>query len=253
MIKFVTFNIRCDFEQDGKNCFKYRKEKIQRKIENEKPDVICFQEVLPHVAAWLKETLTDYNVLGCGRSSEFADEQEAIVYRKQRFDLISFETYWLSREPYTPGSRYEQQSSCPRTTSEALLYDLEEAVLYRIVNTHLDHEGSLARKLGLTQIMERLEQPKSFPEALTVLAGDFNAMPGAKELAAIEKLGTYKDAACGVGGTFHDYGTIRREEKIDYIYMKEPLRARKAVRWEECENGVYFSDHYPVSVEIYRE
>ena len=58
-MKFVTFNIRCDFGQDGANNFIYRRPLILEKIRQEKPDIIGFQEVLPHVAAWLKENLTE--------------------------------------------------------------------------------------------------------------------------------------------------------------------------------------------------
>ena len=49
-MKLVTFNIRCDFGQDGENNFEYRKDLILKKIAQEKPDMICFQEVLPHIA-----------------------------------------------------------------------------------------------------------------------------------------------------------------------------------------------------------
>ena len=70
MLKLVTFNIRCDYDQDGANSFRFRKPVILKKLAEEKPDVICFQEVLPHVAAWLKENLTEYTVIGCGRSEE---------------------------------------------------------------------------------------------------------------------------------------------------------------------------------------
>jgi len=65
-MKLVTFNIRCDFGQDGENNFEYRKDLILKKIAQEKPDMICFQEVLPHIAKWLKENLTEYYVIGCG-------------------------------------------------------------------------------------------------------------------------------------------------------------------------------------------
>ena len=66
-MKFVTFNIRCDYGQDGENCFENRKPLILKKIAREQPDILCFQEVLPHVALWLRENLTDYCVIGCGR------------------------------------------------------------------------------------------------------------------------------------------------------------------------------------------
>lgn len=44
-MKVVTFNIRCDYEQDEENSFCYRKPYILQKIVKESPDIICFQEV----------------------------------------------------------------------------------------------------------------------------------------------------------------------------------------------------------------
>ena len=127
-MKLVTFNIRCDFDQDGENSFRFRKGLILKKLEEEKPDVICFQEVLPHVAVWLRENLKDYYVVGCGRSEELRDEQVSVAFRKEKLNLISMETFWLSPSPYEPASRYPAQSTCPRVCTEVLLEDLEEGV-----------------------------------------------------------------------------------------------------------------------------
>ena len=103
MLKLVTFNIRCDYDQDGVNSFRFRKPVILKKLAEEKPDVICFQEVLPHVAAWLKENLTEYTVIGCGRSETLEDEQMTVAFRTNRLNLINMETFWLSPTPYVPG------------------------------------------------------------------------------------------------------------------------------------------------------
>ena len=92
-LKIVTFNIRCDYGQDGENQFCYRKDLIKNKIEKEHPDIICFQEVLPHVAKWLKDNLTDYYVVGCGREKELDGEQMTVAVEKTRFQMISMETY----------------------------------------------------------------------------------------------------------------------------------------------------------------
>ena len=54
-MKFATFNIRTDHNQDGDNSFCYRKPLILRTIAEKQPDIIVFQEVLPHVADWLRE------------------------------------------------------------------------------------------------------------------------------------------------------------------------------------------------------
>ena len=119
MIKLVTFNIRCDYDQDGANSFRFRKPVILKKLAEEKPDVICFQEVLPHVAAWLKENLTEYTVVGCGRSETLEDEQMTVAFRTDRLNLINMETFWLSPTPYVPASRYEEQSICPRCVQKS--------------------------------------------------------------------------------------------------------------------------------------
>ncbi len=83
-MKLVTFNIRCDFGQDGENCFCRRRISIIAKIRREQPDIICFQEVLPHVAVWLKENLKGYYVIGCGRDENLEDEQVSVAYRRDR-------------------------------------------------------------------------------------------------------------------------------------------------------------------------
>jgi len=108
-IKLVTFNIRCDYGQDGINNFNFRAPLITDKINTEKPDIICFQEVLPHIASWLKTAFADYYIIGCGRSADFADEQEAIAFKKDRFNLVNMSTFWMSETPNIPGSRYEKQ------------------------------------------------------------------------------------------------------------------------------------------------
>lgn len=251
MMKIVTFNIRCDYNQDGLNSFQYRKKAITYKIKKESPDIICFQEVLPHVAAWLKETLTDYHMAGCGRSETLEDEQETIAYKKARFDLVAMDSFWLSETPYIPGSRYEEQSICPRVTTEAVLQDLESGKLVRVVNTHLDHQGIKARELGLKQIMEKITNASRFSKAPVILAGDFNAEPEMPEMDIMKAYPDFKDATASVGGTFHDFETMEKKEKIDYIFIQEPLCLKHAEKWTNCKEHVNLSDHYPVCVEIY--
>lgn len=248
MIRFVTFNIRCDYDQDGENSFRFRKDLILKKIEQEKPDILCFQEVLPHVAEWLKRSLKDYYVLGCGRSEDFANEQMTVAYRWDRFDVLTWETFWLS-DSGLPGSRFPKQSICPRTAAEAVFLDREEGTLYRVINAHLDHEFPEARERGLGLILDHLENVRTFPKAHVILTGDFNAEPDCPELAALRQKSGLTDATAALGGTFHDYGRTK-PEKIDYICIQPTLRAAVAQCWTDCVNGVYLSDHYPLCADL---
>lgn len=249
-MKFVTFNIRCDFGQDGHNNFCYRKPLILKKIEQEAPDIICFQEVLPHVAAWLKESLQAYYVVGCPRSETLEDEQVSIAYKKDAFNLMKMDTYWLSETPYVPASRYPEQSICPRVCNEVVLQELATRKVFRLINTHLDHIGSLARRRGLEQILRALEQEVFFPQVPVIVAGDFNVEPDGEELAVIEQAPGFTNATAGIGKTYHGYGSSSDQEQIDYIYLRGGITCRSIVKWTQVENGVYLSDHYPVCAEL---
>lgn len=245
-MKIVTFNIRCDYEQDGGNSFCFRKPLILKKIRDEQPDVICFQEVLPHVAAWLKEVLMDYTVVGCGRSKNLSDEQVSVAFRKDAMNLIYMDTFWLSPTPGIPGSRYEEQSICPRVCTEVLLEEMREEKIFRLFNIHLDHLGTEARKLGLSQILKKAEQTVLFSEAPVVLAGDFNAEQDSSEMKLMDEYPSYINAAAGIGVTYHGFEAEDDPESIDDIFYQSPLRCERIEKWEDQEQGIWLSDHYPI-------
>lgn len=246
-MKFVTFNIRCDYGQDGPNSFCFRKEAITEKWKQEAPDVICFQEVLPHTAKWMKEEWGDYYIIGCGRSQSLRDEQVPIAYKKTALNLISMDTFWLSDTPDIPGSRFGRQSICPRVCIEAVFEELSTASLFRVVNLHLDHEEETARLGGVELILNRLDHPSAFPGIPVIVAGDFNAPPHSPEVRAMEG---FVDAAAGSGGTFHDFGECGEPEKIDYLFASREIWVKGAGRYMDCQNGVYLSDHYPLWAEL---
>lgn len=249
-MKIVTFNLRCDHGQDGDNCFVYRQPLILKAIGEEKPDVLCFQEVLPHMAQWLKESLPDYYVVGCGRGERLDGEQMSVAYRRDAYDLMRMNTFWLSETPTVPGSRYPEQSDCPRTCTEALLMEHGTGQVIRVLNTHLDHIGSLARERGLRQILAYADALSLFPDAPAVLVGDFNAEPGAFEMRALDDYPAWRCATRDIGITYHGYFRSEPPSQIDYIFLRGPVCCGGARKWEQAEQGVYLSDHYPVCAEL---
>lgn len=253
-MKVVTFNIRCDYNQDGDNNFQNRKDLILKKLNKENADIICFQEVLPHVASWMKENLKDYYILGCGREKDLQGEQNTVAIKKEKFQLISMNTFWLSLTPEIPGSRYDNQSMCPRSVTELFLQDLETKKLYYLLNTHLDHIGSEARLLGMEQILKHMKQAAEQKEQAgygkieMILTGDFNGYPDSPEIQLMVNSNFLRDLSNGMDGTFHDFGRMFPPEKIDYIAVSSGLDCSKRELWMDCENGIFLSDHYPVSV-----
>ena len=249
-MKFVTFNLRCDHQQDGNNCFIYRQPLILRTIHEEKPDVICFQEVLPHMAAWLKKNLPAYYVIGCGRGEKLDGEQMTVAFRKEDYQLLEMRTFWLSETPLIPGSRYPGQSSCPRTCTEAVLMEEASGQVFRVFNTHLDHVGQEARERGLKQILRRAEAVELFPDAPMILAGDFNAEPSSDEMAPLRHSPGLRNVTERIGFTYHGYMAADPPTQIDYIVTGGPVSCVSVEKWTQCENGVFLSDHYPVCAEL---
>ena len=249
-MKFVTFNLRCDYQQDGINCFAYRQSLILRAVRREKPDVICFQEVLPHMAAWLKENLTDYYVVGCGRGEKLDGEQMTVAFRKEDYQLLEMQTVWLSETPAVPGTLYPGQSHCPRTCTDAVLMEEESGQVFRVMNTHLDHEGREARERGLLQILRHADGETFFAGVPVILAGDFNAEPEDEEMRPLSEIPGLTVASKDIGCTYHGYGKAECPAQIDYIVLLGALRCTEIRKWTEEDNGVFLSDHYPVCAEI---
>lgn len=250
-MRIVTFNIRLDNGQDGINNFCNRKAFILEKLKRECPDIICFQEVLPHVAIWLKEELTEYYIVGCGRDEKLRDEQVAIAYRKDRMNLMRMETYWLSTTPYVPASRYPDQSICPRVCTEVVMEDMETGLVFRIANTHLDHEGPKARIQGLAQILKHIEQASFFPHIPVIITGDMNAEPDSEEMAVLKNYPSYTNTTEDIGITYHGYYKTQNTCQIDYIIISEGLTCEKIEKWTDEKNGLYLSDHYPICATVY--
>lgn len=249
-LNVMSFNLRVECEGDGINNFPNRRQNVLRAIREENPDLIGFQEATDSAKDFLRQELSDtYVILGCGRSRHSRGESVCLAYRRNLFELISFETFWLSNEPNRPGSRYEgsDQSQCPRMTVHAELSPKGMDETIHFFNTHLDHEGTRARVLGMTQIQQHI----STCNGKFVLTGDMNAQPDAPVIQMATKLKSRAvvDATESLTLTFHNYGRITEHCKIDYIFTDgAPLGAHAVA--DEHRDGVYISDHFPICAEI---
>lgn len=248
LVNAMTFNIRYDTLDDGANCFEGRKVFIKEFLDREKPDVIGFQEVLPHVREWLCNNLPDYTVLGMGRNPDYSGESVSIAYRKDKFDLVKFDQFWLSDTPDVPGSRYMlDQSPCPRISVQATLVSRKEGKLFTFANTHLDHVGVYARLCGASLLMTKLLSENKYPFILT---GDFNALPDEASIEEIKNIKGVHDLTASVKETtYHGYG---KEDncKIDYIFSNKTAVKGSLTVHKDQKGEIWLSDHYPISVTV---
>lgn len=252
-MKVVTFNTRTDNPEDGINNVKFRMPYIKAKLDEEKPDIIGFQELKPHTCEDFKQMLPDYYLLGFGRNSDYEGERIPIGVRKDRFDVIEMGGCWLSDTPDVPGSRYEGQSVCPRTIMWVKLFDLSTHQIFRVYNTHLDHpedKNYVPRRLELHQILELIDADNRKCRLPFLFMGDFNTFPRNWETEELDAREDFIDFTENVGPTYHNWGNPNRQDKIDYIYGSPEWKLKGADTWKDCHEGVWLSDHYPVCAEV---
>ena len=175
----------------------------------------------------------------------YRGESCLVAYRKDRFELVNFTTRFLSDTPTVAGSRYENsdQSKCPRLFAHAEL-SAEGEETFHFINTHLDHKGAGARTLGMKQILAYAEELSG----KMILTGDMNAKPD-EECIRLAKAAGLQDTTAEISHTFHGFGRVTENCKIDYIFTDADFSDAKRVE-DEAENGVYISDHYPLTAVI---
>ena len=250
-MKVMSFNLRFDTPSDGINSFTNRIPRIIETIDKESPDIIGFQEVTDSMRKTMREILKGYTTIGCGRDSNYHGEAMLIAFKTDLFELIDVKNVWLSETPTVPGSKYGvDHSGCPRMYTSILLKHDDVEKPFRFVNTHLDHEGAVARILESKQLCRDL----GAYEEKFILTGDFNATPDAPEIALITKKMENRgcvDCTKDLGVTFHAFGKWPEEKhvKIDYIFTDGVCK--NAYRVDNIPvNGQYYSDHNAVVAEI---
>ena len=251
-IRVMTFNIRLSPREDfdGDNCWNNRREAVIRMIGESDPDLIGIQEGYIVQVNYMDDNLPGYGRYGVCRDDGLErGEANAIFWKKDRFDVIQCDTYWLSETPDTVSLGWD--GACRRIVTWAQLHDKLSGRDVWFFNTHFDHVGKVAREEAGKLIMERMKA--LVPEGDVVfLTGDFNANwdnpildPIRAELAECRETAPVTDGR----NTFNDWGNKHvpdGEDIIDHIFY----RGVTAERYDLLtgDYGVpYISDHWPVS------
>ena len=249
-IKIVTYNLRSVWKGDGINGFIHRAGMIFDKINKELPDIIAFQEAIPEHVNFLKTAFPMYHFTGHGRELGYDGEGVFTAILKETMMEVGNETVWISPTPYIIASKFEKQSACSRACHITQVRNRKNGNLYRIFNIHLDHEYEEARVEGIKCVLDFVDKKNSELKVPTVILGDFNAEPTHKPIAICNTHGEYTDITSHIPFTFHNYG--REQTKIDYIYVDDTLKSRlqSVYIWDDVDNGIYLSDHYPICAEF---
>lgn len=247
--KIMSFNLLTNHLYDiGKNRFTSRAVSILKLIHQEKPDLIGVQELTPLSEKKLRDLTELYGMTGEYRlgSKYWFNESNAIFYRKDKFELLDGTTYWLSKTP-------EKMKSCfltsifPRIAVFAILKDKETGNIFTMINTHLDH-GREAVRTAQAKIITTLASHHSIGD-FTIITGDFNTIPSSDAIRIFSEHGYLDLVDDSTGSTLRGkLGTLaHHNQPIDHILIKGDINARNISVHHECYDGIYPSDHWPLS------
>ena len=286
-IRVGTYNIRLQPGDTGTpNAWDERKADMVELIRKLDLDAFGLQEVCPGQADYLTNSLPQYTMVGVHREDGVRKgEASPVFYRKDRFDAVKNDTFWLSETPDVPGSK-SWGTACTRVCSWALLRDRTTGKAFCFANTHTDHVSALARKEGMLLIIRRMREfaPAGTP---IVFTGDHNCRETDEPAKAVSKLlknalyvsetppeGPWRtftgwrwrdreypavkalelapDARNARKGSPHADEARRCGSRIDYIYVSDGIRVLSYATHGDARPGteLYPSDHFPVSAVI---
>lgn len=258
-IKVMTMNIRYDNPADSINAWPNRTSLMSSFILKENPDVIGMQEVLWHQYEVLDSILTEYSSTGVGRDDGArSGEMNPVFFRKERFEMIRTKTFWLSETPEVAGSM-AWGAGLPRIVTWVELADKKSDMHFFYFNTHFAHDSDSARKKSSFLLLTRADSiAADFPfiitgdlnmlptsEGYSILTGPFESVPLLRDTYDISE-----ESPDGPVYTFNGFSDKPGSGRIDYVFVRDGMRALDHRTIIKKEQGVFVSDHWPVTATV---
>ena len=253
-IKVMTYNLK-----NGSPSAE-RKANTIKDISDYMPDTIGTQETHLKWINALKGSLSDeYELVGEQRYGNGADvlekndnEASAILYRKNKFNLIDSGTYWLSETPEVVNSKLEE-SKYVRIMTYVVLERKSDGVRFVHVNTHLNTTPSI--NLRQVEIMVSLVNEKIYSKhgkLPTYYTGDFNADPtSANEDGYKYLISTGTENSRDIAEITSTENTIKGGGMIDHCVVTKGDFLVTFFDVGDDKGDADTSNHYPVYVEMY--
>lgn len=255
-VAVISYNIRYDNPGDGINAWPNRKDHVADMIKKYDADIAGLQEALKHQIDDLEERLPGYKWVGVGRDDgEEGGEFSPVFYNSERFEVLDFETLWLSETPDVPGSK-SWDAAITRIVTRVKFRETDSGREFYVLNTHFDHRGETARLESAKLIAKwTSEIPDDVPFIVT---GDFNIRETTEAYGVLRDAGHIFDARY-VSETEHQGPTTSSnnweemrepETRIDYLFTSEHVQVLSHRILDDRYEGYFPSDHLPVLAEI---
>ncbi|GLW67082.1 endonuclease [Actinomadura rubrobrunea] len=249
-LRVMTYNIRLDADAPPRD-WASRLPLMTRVLRKQRPDLLGVQEALWRQMRDLDAALPAHDWVGMGRQGGTRDEFSAIFYRRDRFEVLDFDHFWLSDTPLLIGSA-TWGNAVTRMVTWAKFRDRRTGRVFYHVNTHFDHQSENARVKSAELVLRRVRGLEA--GVPVVLTGDFNVPARESEpydiLTGPDAFADTWETAERRGPEYNTFGgwkpPVLGGDRIDWILTRGEVRTF----WTEIDtyekNGQYPSDHYPV-------
>ncbi len=261
--RIMSFNIlRTDSDQE--NLWGERKVVLFDEIREIAPDLFGIQEPTAFQMDEFCRFFPEYNYVGLARDDgKRGGEFSPVFYKKECFELLKCETFWLSETPEIVGSR-GWDAQCNRVVTWAKLRHIESGQIIIFANTHLDHIGETARANGAKLILQRLTPLTESGQIPLFITGDFNchreSVPYQIITSGYDQFSGLTDVALvaekktlPVHRTWNDFGNVPKDDSlyyIDYIFMNNRAEVKNFVVTSDTRGEIYPSDHNAIYVDL---
>ncbi len=258
-LKIATYNIQYDNLKDTINTWKKRLPGVVSIFNKYQFDIVGSQEPYLTQLNVLMRQIPDYTYLGVnisGQESNTRKHYTPIIYKKEKFKVLDWGTFWLSETPNEPGKKGWDAYS-PRICTWAKFKDKQSGKKFYFFNVHFDHIGKEARTKSAELLLSQIrEKAKGYPVFVT---GDFNTHQHSsnyKILAESGDLGdSYHIATDRRSTNVSTYNSYSKEPKgsnrIDHIYVSSnpAIKVNSYTILTDIYGEVYPSDHFPVLIQ----
>jgi endonuclease/exonuclease/phosphatase family metal-dependent hydrolase len=256
-LRVMSFNVRYGTAPDGENRWELRDDLVVQAIRDFDPAVVGVQEALRFQLNELGEALPAFHEIGVGRrDGREAGEYAAILYDRDRFEVVEQGTFWFSDTPAVPGSM-SWGNRITRICTWGRFRERTTRNSFYVFNVHWDHESQPSRERSGELLRARIEA-RSHPGDPVIVTGDFNAgesNPAIRPLHAAGLVDTFRVLHPEVEevGTFNGFNGDRAQEKIDGIWVTPGWQVIHAEIDRTIHGGRYPSDHFPVTAVLRRQ
>lgn len=223
-----------------------RRERVVETIKECNADLMGFQEITPTWKEILDERFSgEYAFLGNPREEGRDCEYAPILFRREKYECIEWNTFWLSDTPEIQ-SRVEE-SKYYRICTVARMRERATGTQFVFASVHMDYVWAAAEKQAriLLQILDEM------PDLPTVVCGDFNCNRFSPAYAILEKsrLKNAEDVAeiTELRPTFQAFG--KKEDTIDFVWV-DKINVHSFFVPEIKVDGLYPSDHNPLICQL---